>query len=866
MRFYLTFNSDNYGKKEIDEPFNFYDVDFELKQKPDGMGRDISIAGGDIAFKFGDTRNHELKRILYYNRKFGFESNVVLTIEIDDDNKYNVELDFATAETDDLTYFKCKCIEDSSLQIINARKSVKVDLFSDKSIDGDFIEPLVPENIFLNSKPIIQASQWNQTVPLDRKFQATGTNFDSTKYVQINPAQDLAKSEIEDSLTWFQAYEQISFQDFEDSNYKLFTAKNNTKNVNIKLSDILIHFETDVDNGGNGYVDFQLQIRNGLTFETATVQKLIDIRKTEHQTYDFNGGFNLVIPEVARGESVWIFFYMKIRQSSSNIPNLTERFEVFMEISGMKIDINLESTGFSSIASSLKLYDVMSQVIKSISGLQINSSRFIDYTDRLVNGNLLRGITDKPFYVSLEDLEKSLTEFKGDYEIGSDGKIFFGIEQDFYTNNECGFFPNTQFSEMNKTYNPKHTVNEFHFMYKKFQSKKENEQVNSADTIHGEAKYSFFAKKVENKKVVEIEWIRDAFLLEEARRKALEITDNTSYQNDDDLFIIDSILTDVDKSISDVYNFNHVYDGANNRLILRSDGTVNFISLGIVVGSPFTIKTPDLNAGDYTVFAVLNSELQLTKISSGALSSGADGIRQTKFIYFIDKDFIPYSNYTNQGFTNIQNLNSGNNYSNLRRSVRRNINTYWNSYLATCNLYWKDKALQNTWYKNNPLCETTYNGDTVIEGEKINPNNLILTPALYNDIVFANVDFTDFVTLQSNIRSLRGFIRAIDNNKRVVKIYPVNVKYSLSDRKLIIKGEEKYEPTYMTIDTSNDFILINNETRVYVVKYEIKDNKLYIYDENRQLLYNPVYWMEVSVNNAIPSTIEILEEWMSLLN
>lgn len=838
MRFYLSFNSDNYGKKEIDEPFNFYDVDFELKQKSDGMGRDISIAGGDIAFEFGDQRNHELKQIIYYNRKFGFESNVVLTIEIDEDNKYNVELDFATAETDDLTYFKCKCIEDSSLQIINARKSVKVDLFSDKSIDGDFIEPLVPENMLILSKPVYQTSQWKDDVETTTDFVA--------KYF-INFARKPIQYEIESSYVPFVlGGDSASIKD-----NPLIEFQNNAVNLSIFL-DLKI-------NGwaSNASYGIRLKYFKGSKADFNPLTGGIEIANAFSETgLTYTGVID--IPSVNRGEFLWIYAF--IPSGISSFP-VTRFYSYYYDVK-----VSLSSVSYNSVSKSLKLYDVMSQVIKSISGLNINSDRFIDYPDRLVNGNLLRGITDKPFYVSLEDLEKSITEFKGDYEIGSDGKIFFGIDEDFYTNNECGFFPNTQFSEMNKTYNPKHTVNEFHFMYKKFQSQKENEIVNSNDTIHGESKYSFFAKKVENKKVVEIEWIRDAFLLEEARRKALEITENTSYQNDDDLFVIDSIVTENDISFLESSLLEHTKDVVNNRLNLRSDGSVNFTALGIIVGSFFSIKTPDLNAGDYTVFAVSDSELQLIKTSSGAISTGANGVRQTSYFYTIEKETIPFTNYTNQGFTNIQNLNSGNNYSNLRRSVRRNINTYWNSYLAACNLYWKDKALQNTWYKNNPLCETTYNGDTVIEGIEINPNNPILTPVLYNDIVFANVDFTDFVTLQSNIRSLRGFIRAIDNNKRVVKIYPVNVKYSLSDRKLIIKGEEKYEPTYMTIDTSNDFILINNETRVYAVKYEIKDNKLYIYDENRQLLYNPVYWMEVSVNNAIPDSIEELEEWMSLLN
>jgi hypothetical protein len=37
---------------------------------------------------------------------------------------------------------------------------------------------------------------------------------------------------------------------------------------------------------------------------------------------------------------------------------------------------------------------------------------------------LLKGIDKNGFKISLEDIENSLPEFKGDYEIGSDGKVF----------------------------------------------------------------------------------------------------------------------------------------------------------------------------------------------------------------------------------------------------------------------------------------------------------------------------------------------------------------------------------------------------------------------------------------------------------
>ena len=869
MKFFLNFKSDSYGKKQIADPWGMENIIFSLKQKPNGMGRDRSFAADtNNMFEFTREADHYLDQILYYNRRFGFESDADLEFNIDN-STYKTNLDFATAETDDYESFKCQGIEDSKLQIINSRKTTKVNLFADTDVDGNYISPLVPENMFINATPVRKKSRWEQVESIDRKFEASGSGLNSNVYVDLFPCQNLAEAGINDSYTFFELYRQRPNENFPESQYKLMTAQENCKNVQIKLSDILLHFNTDVDNGGDGYVDFKLEVRHGLEFNTATVIELINVTKTEFQSYDYAGDFNVTINELARGESVWVFFYMKIRQSAS-VPLVTERFEVFFQLSNMVTEITLDSIGFSSIAPSLRLIDVIRQVIKSISGLEINADRFdtgtILYDQRLTNGNLLRGKTDKPFSISLEDLEKSLTEFRSDYEIGSDGKVFFGIEEDFYTLNEMMFFSQKQFKEMNNTYNPKFTVNEFHFMYKKFQSQKENELENNSNEVHGETKYSFFNKKVENKKVVEVEWIRSVPLIEETRLKVFDLSENTSSQDDDSLFIIDSIETTVDKSINDVYNFSHSYNSSTMKLVLRTDGSINFVALGIVVGSTFVIKTPDINAGNYEVFAVTQSELQLTRTSAGMVSGAGDGIRQTKFTYYIAQSVIPFTNRTNEGFSTIENINGSDTYSNLRFTKRRNIKNYWEKYIATCNLFWKDKPLKNFWYKNNPTCRTVYLGDDVIENSDINPINPILTPRLYNNIVFSDVKFSEFIELSDKIRSIRGYIRAIDHNLRVIKFYPVDVMYSLKDETLTIKAEEKYEPNTMKITSDTSFITVNDETRVNKVEFRFEGQKLVLLDDSKQRLYNPVYWMEVSVNGAIPNSIVQLEEWLNLLN
>jgi hypothetical protein len=52
-------------------------------------------------------------------------------------------------ETDGPTYFKAKGIEDVHYRLSKHVKKTKVDLFSSVNIDGDYIDPLVGENMLL---------------------------------------------------------------------------------------------------------------------------------------------------------------------------------------------------------------------------------------------------------------------------------------------------------------------------------------------------------------------------------------------------------------------------------------------------------------------------------------------------------------------------------------------------------------------------------------------------------------------------------------------------------------------------------------------------------------------------------------------
>jgi len=864
MKYYLNFLSDNYGRKLIDEPVGVAEIDFNIKQEQGRMARDYTLNGDIIEFEFSYMRNHHLKQLLYYFNKFGYEARVELEMVIDSINTYICELDFAQAETDDLEYFKCKGILIADRQVIKRRKSVKVDLYSDKNVDGDYIGGLTPENTLVLATPLRQISEWEQPNDFNQNLDTTGNDTSAIYYV--NPCINILKSEIEDTVNNYESFFRQGVEDVED--FYIIKSKNKLKNVKFNIKNVDIDFQTDVDNGGNGYVDMNFSIYYGETFSTATKVQLLSTFKRENELFNFKDDFNITIDEITSSQKIWIMFYFKVRQSAT-IPFTRPRFECITEIKGMNIEITSDSTSYNSIVPTVSLYDAMKQVIKSISGMDIVAPRFqlggSLYGNRLMNGNALRNIQGKPFSISLEDIEKSLTEMKCDYEITPDGKVFFGNEVDFYTSNEIGFFPNTQFSEMSKTFNPLYSVNEFYYNFKKYQALKENTVAGTADTIHGESRYVFHNKKVENKKVVDVEWTRDVLLIEELRKIGLKIEENTSTQDDDDIFILDCVSTTTDQTFTESLEVKHTYNADTNKLSLRNDNSFNFVTLGIYAGSAFEILAPDNNTAIYTVYTSTPNELILTRVTAGTNSSINDGVRTTKIKYTIDDAVIPYTNRTNQGFDTISNLNAGTKCSNLRYTVGWNIRNFWWSYLSTVNLYWETVSIKNNWYKNNGECTTVYDGITVKEKSDITPDNPIVTPMMYNKMVFSNVEFLDYVTLQNNLRTLRGFIRAIDNNDKVIKVYPTELMYSMLDRELVVKGEEKYEPITMTISTADALITINSETITDSVITEIIGEKFYIYDLNRQLLYNGVYWNEVAINGALASSKTELQEWANLL-
>ena len=100
-------------------------------------------------------------------------------------------------------------------------------MFSNKDLDGEVIEPLVPTNILVKAKATFQESVWEQATIFNGTMSAKG--HPNTLIAFINPAQSLIKSEIEDSHTFYAP------SGVDSSDFISIKAKDNIKNIKINI-------------------------------------------------------------------------------------------------------------------------------------------------------------------------------------------------------------------------------------------------------------------------------------------------------------------------------------------------------------------------------------------------------------------------------------------------------------------------------------------------------------------------------------------------------------------------------------------------------------------------------------------------------
>jgi len=258
------------------------------------------------------------------------------------------------------------------------------------------------------------------------------------------------------------------------------------------------------------------------------------------------------------------------------------------------------------------------------------------------------------------------------------------------------------------------------------------------------------------------------------------------------------------------YTFTHKFTNIDFDKVLRLSKNTPFSGIGenYSSGDTIIINTSVINKGKYRIVGVNNVinnvYLDLRRLSD---DSATDNV-STSYQFTLNPLVNPFISYTNDGFTNVKNVIAPDKFANLRYSIKRNIEKYWRNYLTTCNLYKRVQPIKNTIYKNNKFFSSSYDGLSLVESHDIATSfePPILTPFIYNDVVFANVEFNDFIALQNAVRTDRGYIKTYDNNGLPIELYPISMKYENLTKELTIKAEEKFvsrfAPTLQTVLTS----------------------------------------------------------------
>ena len=167
---------------------------------------------------------------------------------------------------------------------------------------------------------------------------------------------------------------------------------------------------------------------------------------------------------------------------------------------------------------------------------------------------------------------------------------------------------------------------------------------------------------MEGIKKVDVEFIRDPFMIESNRRQGIMSKDSTSLGDDDKVFIIDVVPLPMGTTriikLPLNYTVNEDYE-----LLLLSDGTFRWDLLGFQVGDVIVTTVSGITNSYYVVSATASILIlqHITTVPSGT------GNAVFEIQYPITA--AEYQNHTNEGFDLIENVLEGDNYSNLKYTI-----------------------------------------------------------------------------------------------------------------------------------------------------------------------------------------------------
>lgn len=880
FKHYLEFNSDNTGRIQISEPVAFDASAFNLEQKSDGYARNITLMAeeADLEFYEGffemadspyelpnglivDRLGHALEFLLEYNRKFGFQSNVKYVLEKNGVEFILGQLNFEGAETDERTYFKCKIVQALERAIVTRREDIEIDAFSDKNVDGDPITPLTTTNILLKAKPFFRKSTW--TI---REFTFSQTNQGRQFFAGFPIFDSLKTFEIEDSLISFeQSYtaqiaDEPSFLEQYRSDISQIKAKADLRDVKVKISNLSF----TSSGTSTAPVIKKLTVNYGSSYVTGNFTT-VELESTTNDVFNIiDQSYEVDIPFIPNGGFIYIHYYMQ-----DNVSTVGNIGSYGFNVTSGDLEITAIAKATNSVVKGVKYIDLIKQGIKSINGMDVDADDFEQGGEHenlyALSGNLIRQRDDVPFTFTLKDRVENLMLFNSDLQINPDQCIVKRYDK-FYDNVENGSFITPASSQFKMTYNSKYTINKLSWKYDDYEQDKDEE--NTLDSVHTEYSLSIINTQVQNEKQISISDIYDPFRIEFQRSEAIK--DTTSLETDDKISVLDCV--DIPSNYFDnlTSRMSHQWDSVNGILKILNEGDFNWTLLGFEIGDQiFLTPESELNVGTYTVTA-FESTLITLSVDGTNLDPGDGEELFTAITYPVTNTTL--TNRTDEGFDQIQNLESGTNFSNLRYTIRRNL-VNWESYISTCAEF-IDTDPNVTFFKNNGDLITQYEGGIVykenddIDLDAITP--AILTSRTYDVDVVADYDqVLALVQAYETKEGIGGFIRVMDSNGAIKLLYPTAISYVWATEVLTITGEERKLNEVVTVERSGNTILINevgyDTDTLSEIFYEANGEYVVLFDKNNVNLTNPTRFDKFVVNGlTFSNTTDLIQALIDL--
>ena len=863
------------GTIEIGEPIGFDKASYKVKQDDKRFGRDIIIANEDTELTF--TRDFfeqmTITQILpngniFNNASLGFDYLIDIFNNEGYEGKieYIIQKDNITFSTGIFSYstasvefdnIKVKIIQNTNREIIKRLEDTDVDAFNDTALDGRTITPCETTNILLKSKPIIQQSIYEKSFAI--------SSLTVAKFYSLSLNRNIVLAEIDNTLTAFSdvVYHPLDGVNREMTLQELMAGGFNYINVSEGQSNKLIKANTTI-NQINVKIKFKASMRSRNGNAENFIYYIMKSEPSQFFENYLNKNFEKVI-EVPLTSSTYIDVDLNIDFNSNIILNageilyggysaLNNTSFVDFNIINSEITFTVTSTSIDTIVKGVRLIDLVKHNVKSLADVEVIAPDYDvngeHYDNFAFNGLLLGQITDKPFNNKFKELIGFTDETCSDYQVNPNTVEILPYNE-FYTDELLAEFEELPSFSTNTKYNKRYTLKTADFKYKRSSSERETNGQNSIDDVHTETQ-KFITDTVDSNLKVEINHIRSAFLIEQARQRAFDNQQTTSLQNDDNLFLLKCVpLAPSSEGGFSAVLLQQVDSTTNNLKILNNnidgDGIdFNWTLLGFKVGDAFYIDL-GTNAGVYTVISITSTILELDKVVGVPTFTGEEFIKLRW--YFTD---VLYTNQTNEGYTLIEGVANPTDYSNLDYSWARNIQR-WFPYLATATKFKPNGIIKTASFKTNGNLITQKFGESQSLADSgdidnaIISTNKILNPNIHSVKVYA--PFDEVTELIDDIQDKKGYVKVNLNDGRTVKGYVKELDYSYIKEELDLDIEEKFEGDFMEI-TSDGITYPQYPNKNNLNSFQINNNFVVLFDENENQMYPPVRFTKIKINGV----------------